>query len=162
MIVSLVRVVCLFVYDGAIVRALCCLCAYPPPYLIATQKNRTAKKVWSVCVSFAVAMPKSASRYELLFLHSGCVSCHACDHFCFLSSAFSLCLSSFRSSCFVLPLFSPLCTPQKMNGRFFDGRAIEAAFWDGETDYTVKETRADMDRRLDEFGQWLETQDADV
>lgn len=33
-----------------------------------------------------------------------------------------------------------------MNGRFFDGRALKAAFWDGKTDYRkVRETKEEQD-----------------
>jgi hypothetical protein len=46
-----------------------------------------------------------------------------------------------------------------MNGRFFDGRQLVAEYWDRVTDYTMKETREDQDRRLEEFGKWLEDQD---
>ena len=44
-----------------------------------------------------------------------------------------------------------------MNGRFFDGRALRAQFWDGKTDYrVVRETDEQIEHRLDEFGRWLE------
>lgn len=47
-----------------------------------------------------------------------------------------------------------------MNGRFFDGRQITAKFWDGKNDYRiVKETDEEINRRVDDFGQWLETQE---
>jgi hypothetical protein len=33
-----------------------------------------------------------------------------------------------------------------MNGRFFDGRVLQAAFWDGKTDYRiVRETKEEID-----------------
>jgi hypothetical protein len=44
-----------------------------------------------------------------------------------------------------------------MNGRFFDGRALKCYYWDGKTDYKiVKESREDLEKRVEEFGDWLE------
>jgi hypothetical protein len=44
-----------------------------------------------------------------------------------------------------------------MNGRFFDGREIECAYWDGETNYkTAAGTQMVENSRIDEFGNWLE------
>lgn len=42
-----------------------------------------------------------------------------------------------------------------MDGRFFDGRTIGAEFYDGFTNYEVKETDEDRERRLRQFGKWL-------
>ncbi len=42
------------------------------------------------------------------------------------------------------------------------GRNIEASYWDGVTDYTVRDEereQKEMERRQDEFGNWLEHQD---
>lgn len=47
------------------------------------------------------------------------------------------------------------------DGRYFDGRQLECTYWDGETDYTIKEKAEDEDKRLDEFGDWLENQSSD-
>ena len=46
-----------------------------------------------------------------------------------------------------------------MNGRFFDGRQIKAYYWDGKTDYRInRETAEEQNKRIDEFGEWLEQQ----
>ena len=48
------------------------------------------------------------------------------------------------------------------DGREFDGRKVKATFWDGVTDYTVRneaKEEADMEKRHEEFGEWLESQD---
>jgi len=48
------------------------------------------------------------------------------------------------------------------DGREFDGRRVQATFWDGVTDYTVRneaKEEAEMEKRHEEFGQWLESQD---
>jgi len=58
---------------------------------------------------------------------------------------------------FSVPADAKKCV-EMMNGRYFDQRQLEAFFWDGKTDYKVKETKEDMQRRLDEFGKWLEEQ----
>lgn len=45
-----------------------------------------------------------------------------------------------------------------MNGRFFDGREIKCGFWDGKTDYRIaRESNEEVAKRIDEFGDWLET-----
>ena len=47
-----------------------------------------------------------------------------------------------------------------MNGRFFDGRQIKCYYWDGKTDYrVVKESVEDQNKRIDDFGAWLEEQE---
>ena len=44
-----------------------------------------------------------------------------------------------------------------MNGRFYGGRALECAFWDGKTDYKhVRESEEQERQRLEHFGEWLE------
>ena len=44
-----------------------------------------------------------------------------------------------------------------MNNRFFDGRELKCFFWDGKTDYRkARETKEDEERRIEEFGEWLE------
>jgi len=46
-----------------------------------------------------------------------------------------------------------------MNGRYFDGREIECAYWDGETNYKSSVgTHMIENGRIDEFGNWLEQQ----
>ena len=46
-----------------------------------------------------------------------------------------------------------------MRGRVFDGREIEADYWDGHTDYKrVKESDEEYERRKGEFGDWIEMQ----
>ena len=44
---------------------------------------------------------------------------------------------------------------ERMNGRFFAGRQLESFFYDGFTDYDVKETEAQREKRIKEFGEWL-------
>jgi HIV Tat-specific factor 1 len=49
-----------------------------------------------------------------------------------------------------------LCA-QRMNGRFFAGRIIEAAVYDGEEKYSKSKADVEQDEeRLDKFTQWLE------
>lgn len=48
---------------------------------------------------------------------------------------------------------------QMMNGRWYDGRRLEAEFYDGVTDYRYKETERDREERDKRWEQWLE-QDA--
>jgi len=45
---------------------------------------------------------------------------------------------------------------QLMNGRWFAARQIECSYFDGVTDYRVKEDEREMEKRLKEFGEWLE------
>ena len=43
-----------------------------------------------------------------------------------------------------------------------DGRTVEASFWDGVTDYTMRDAEKEekeTEQRLDEFGDWLENQE---
>eukprot|EP00956_Cyclotella_meneghiniana_P031056 scaffold80424_cov70-Cyclotella_meneghiniana.AAC.4 len=53
----------------------------------------------------------------------------------------------------------------RFNGTSFDGgskKTVEASYWDGVTDYTVKDDEKeaqDAEKRLDEFGDWLENQE---
>lgn len=46
-----------------------------------------------------------------------------------------------------------------MNGRWYDGRKLEAEFYDGVTDYRYKETEADREERDKQWQQWLEQGD---
>ncbi|KAL7536275.1 hypothetical protein ACHAXR_007039 [Thalassiosira sp. AJA248-18] len=54
-------------------------------------------------------------------------------------------------------------TVNKFNGKVRgDGRKVEASYWDGVTDYTcrdVEREEKETEKRLDEFGDWLEEQD---
>ena len=44
-----------------------------------------------------------------------------------------------------------------LNGRFYNGKQIEALYWDGKTDYSkVKDENESNEKRIDEFGKWLE------
>jgi len=43
-----------------------------------------------------------------------------------------------------------------MNKRYFGGKQIECGYWDGITNYKVKESEADSEKRLKEFGDWIE------
>merc|ERR1711997_1361 len=45
-----------------------------------------------------------------------------------------------------------------MNNRWFAGRRVECIYWDGETDYRVKETEEEEAERLKKFAQYLESQ----
>ena len=48
------------------------------------------------------------------------------------------------------------------DGRRFEGNKVEATFWDGVTDYTVRDEakeQEEMEKRQEEFGNWLESQD---
>lgn len=51
----------------------------------------------------------------------------------------------------------------KFNGKVRDnGRKVEASYWDGVTDYTCRDEakeEKETEKRLDEFGDWLENQD---
>jgi RNA recognition motif-containing protein len=43
-----------------------------------------------------------------------------------------------------------------LKGRFYNGRQIEALYWDGKTDYyKKKENTEEEDKRIEEFGEWL-------
>ena len=46
---------------------------------------------------------------------------------------------------------------EKMDNRFFDGRKLKCSYWDGKSDYRqIHESREEVDKRIKEFGQWLE------
>jgi HIV Tat-specific factor 1 len=50
----------------------------------------------------------------------------------------------------------------KFNGKVWAGRKVEASYWDGVTDYTCHDAvseEKEAEKRLDEFGDWLENQD---
>ena len=52
----------------------------------------------------------------------------------------------------------------RFNGQVRDNgkRKVEASYWDGVTDFTVKDEEKeieDAEKRLDEFGDWLENQE---
>merc|ERR1712216_815447 len=47
---------------------------------------------------------------------------------------------------------------RKMDGRFFGGRQLKAFLWDGVTNYYVKESYEDTQKRIDKFGEFLEQQ----
>jgi HIV Tat-specific factor 1 len=44
---------------------------------------------------------------------------------------------------------------ERMHGRFFAGRQLECFYYDGFTNYDVKETDEDRERRIAKFGEWL-------
>jgi len=48
-----------------------------------------------------------------------------------------------------------------MNGRFFAQRQLVAEWYDGITDYRVRENEEEQKSRLDAFGDWLENQSSD-
>lgn len=45
-----------------------------------------------------------------------------------------------------------------MNGRYFAQRQLVAEWYDGITNYKVKESKEEEQKRLDAFGDWLENQ----
>lgn len=45
---------------------------------------------------------------------------------------------------------------KRMSGRFYNKRMLACDYWDGVTDYTVREATVVEEARLDEFGAWLE------
>lgn len=46
---------------------------------------------------------------------------------------------------------------QGLNGRFYNGRTIEAFYWDGKTNYDKQNDNLDLqNQRIEEFGKWLE------
>jgi HIV Tat-specific factor 1 len=45
-----------------------------------------------------------------------------------------------------------------MNGRYFAGRKLVAEFYDGWTNYEVKETDEQSKERIETFHDWLENQ----
>jgi len=50
----------------------------------------------------------------------------------------------------------------EFNGRQHNGRRLECIFWDGVTDYTVRDEekeKKETEKRQEEFGQWLDNQD---
>jgi hypothetical protein len=51
---------------------------------------------------------------------------------------------------------------KEWNGRLHNGRTVESIFWDGVTDFTIRDTEKEekeMETRHDEFGKWLDTQE---
>ena len=42
-----------------------------------------------------------------------------------------------------------------MNGRFYGGHLVEAAHWDGLTNFEVEETQGERDQRLDKWHQFI-------
>jgi len=51
---------------------------------------------------------------------------------------------------------------QLMNGRWFAGNQIECDYFDGVTDYRVKETEQEMEARLKAFSAWIEGAEKDA
>jgi HIV Tat-specific factor 1 len=59
---------------------------------------------------------------------------------------------------FKSPLAAEKCI-ETLNNRFYNGKQIEASYWDGKTDYNkIMEDVETQDKRIDEFGQWLEAE----
>jgi len=48
-----------------------------------------------------------------------------------------------------------------MNERFFDGRKLEAGFFDGKSDFRVKETDEQRKKREESWAKYLENQPED-
>lgn len=48
---------------------------------------------------------------------------------------------------------------QLMNGRFFAGRRLTAELWDGKTRYKVEETEEEAEKRIQQWEQFLESED---
>jgi len=55
------------------------------------------------------------------------------------------------------PLAAEKCI-KVMSGRWFAKKQIRAEWYDGLTDYSVKESEEDEAKRLEDFGNWLENQ----
>lgn len=61
---------------------------------------------------------------------------------------------------FKLPISAEKCI-EGLNGRWYNGLKVEAAFWDGKTDYSkYNEDTQSQDKRIVEFGNWLEDQES--
>jgi len=63
----------------------------------------------------------------------------------------------------IVKFFQPAAATEavkKYHGKLFNGRKVNASFWDGVTDYTIHDDNepAENEKRLEEFGQWLESQ----
>jgi hypothetical protein len=43
-----------------------------------------------------------------------------------------------------------------MNGRFFSERKLECFYFDGKTNYDLKVSVEEEEKRLEDFGKWLE------
>jgi hypothetical protein len=44
-----------------------------------------------------------------------------------------------------------------LNHRYYNGKLIESFYWDGKTDYNKSQEDAQtQEKRIEEFGQWLE------
>jgi len=46
-----------------------------------------------------------------------------------------------------------------MQGRFFAGRVLSCTYWDGVTDYTVEEAEEVAEKRVEQFGDWIDEQE---
>ena len=46
-----------------------------------------------------------------------------------------------------------------MEGRWFAERQLKCYYWDGSTDFTVKEDAKVEEQRLENFGDWVEDQE---
>ena len=59
------------------------------------------------------------------------------------------------------PISAEKCI-QALNGRFYNMKNIEAFYWDGKTNYDkISEDPELQNKRIDEFGKWLETQETE-
>lgn len=60
---------------------------------------------------------------------------------------------------FYSPVSAEKCI-ESLNGRFYNGRTIEAFYWDGKTDYDKQNENLDLqNQRIEDFGKWLESQE---
>ena len=63
----------------------------------------------------------------------------------------------------LLDIAHPALVFQRMNGRFFAGRKLEAEIYDGKTKYTSNVTSEDAEKeeaeRLEKFAKWLESKE---
>jgi HIV Tat-specific factor 1 len=50
---------------------------------------------------------------------------------------------------------------EAMNGRYFAGHTLEADFYDGWSNYDVKETEEQIQKRIENFGKWIEGDEED-
>jgi HIV Tat-specific factor 1 len=57
---------------------------------------------------------------------------------------------------FKTPIAAEKCI-EGLNHRYYNGKLIEAFYWDGKTDYNkFQEDNQSQEKRIEEFGQWLE------
>ena len=58
---------------------------------------------------------------------------------------------------FKSPVSAESCI-KAMDGRWYGGRRVKAGYWDGVTDFKVKDSEEEEKRRIEAFGEWLESE----